>query len=243
MKLIAAQISSIPGDIEANIAKHVRVVHSAAGKGADVVVFPELSITGYDSRRAGALALLAGDNRFDVFQALSEQYGILIAIGAPLKGAAGTEIGMLVFQPGRARAAYSKQLLHADELPFFTPGRCQQVFTQAGQVIAPAICYESLQPEHAEQAAALGARVYLASVAKSERGVRSAYGHYPVIARRHGMTVIMANCVGPAEDYMGAGQSAVWNGEGELVCGTDAFQESLVAYDTHTRATQVCSPA
>lgn len=74
--------------------------------------------------------------------------------------------------------------------------------------------------------------MYLASVAKSERGVTSAYGHYPTIAKTHSMTVLMANCVGPADTFIGAGRSAIWSINGDLVCSADAFQEALVAYDT-----------
>ena len=48
---------------------------------------------------------------------------------------------------------------------------------KGGHNLAPAICFESLQPEHAESAASSGADVYLASVAKSPIGVDKAYCH------------------------------------------------------------------
>ncbi|WP_241239979.1 carbon-nitrogen hydrolase family protein [Xanthomonas sp. BRIP62418] len=197
MKLTAAQILSTPGQIEENISKHLDVIRLAASKGADVLVFPELSLTGYEPALAHALAVHPADQRFDPLQVASDQYGMLIAVGVPTKGAKGIEIGMICFQPGLERTSYSKQQLHPDELPFFTGGDEQLVLRHADQVLAPAICYESLQASHAEQVAASGAGVYLASVAKSERGVTSAYNHYPTIARKHSMTVLMANCVGP----------------------------------------------
>lgn len=53
MKLIAAQIASIPGEIGKNISKHLDVIRLAASKGADVLVFPELSLTGYEPGLAG----------------------------------------------------------------------------------------------------------------------------------------------------------------------------------------------
>ena len=59
----------------------------------------------------------------------------------------------------------------------------------------------------------------------------AAYAHYPLIAREHGMTVLMANCVGPADDYVAAGQSGVWNAEGALLIGADAVSEVLVVHD------------
>jgi apolipoprotein N-acyltransferase len=81
-----------------------------------------------------------------------------IAVGAPTKGAKGTEISMITFQPGLERTSYSKQHLHFDEIPFFTPGTETLVLSQANFVLAPAICYESLQPSHAAQAAESGAQ-------------------------------------------------------------------------------------
>ncbi|OQR31721.1 carbon-nitrogen hydrolase family protein [Pseudomonas sp. Bc-h] len=234
MKLIAAQILPVPGEYEENIAKHVDLIHMAAGQGANLVLFPELSLTGYQPGLAEALAVDPSDSRLDEFQRLSDRYGMLIAVGAPTRGAKGTEISMISFQPGLERTSYSKQYLHAEELPFFTPGTRRLVLRQADVVLAPAICYESLQPRHAEEAAESGAQVYLASVAKSERGTASANRHYPMIAKKHSMTVVMANCVGPADDFVAAGCSAVWNSQGERVCSADAVQEALVAYDIKT---------
>jgi predicted amidohydrolase len=234
MKLTAAQILSTPGQIEENISKHLDVIRLAASRGADVLVFPELSLTGYELALAQALAVHPTDQRFDPLQVASDQYGMLIAVGVPTKGAKGMEISMLCFQPGLPRTTYSKQQLHPDEFPFFTAGTEQLVLRHADQLLAPAICYESLQASHAEQAADSGVGVYLASVAKSERGVASAYGHYPTIAKTHSMTVLMANCVGPADTFIGAGRSAIWSSDGECVCSADAFQEALVSYDTGT---------
>ncbi|WAH64605.1 carbon-nitrogen hydrolase family protein [Xanthomonas hortorum] len=234
MKLIAAQIASIPGEIGKNISKHLDVTRLAASKDADVLVFPELSLTGYEPGLAEALAVHPTDRRFDEFQALSDRDGMLIAVGAPTKGTKGNEISMICFQPGLARRTYSKQHLHVDEYPFFTAGTEQLVLRHADHVLAPAICYESLQASHAEHAAESGAHVYMASVAKSERGVASAYSHYPMMAKTHFMTVMMANCIGAADNFIGAGLSAIWNSAGELVCSADTFQEALVAYDIRT---------
>lgn len=241
MKLIAAQILPVPGEYEKNIARHIEVIHLAASQGANLVLFPELSLTGYEPRLAKVLAVHPSDSRFDEFQRLSDRYGMLIAVGAPTRGAKGTEISMISFQPGLERTSYSKQHLHPDELPFFTPGTRKLVLSQADFVLAPAICYESLQPGHAEEAVAFGAQVYLASVAKSEKGTALANSHYPMIAKKHSMMVVMANCVGPADDYVAAGGSSIWNSHGELVCSADAVNEALVAYDTQTGEASVFS--
>jgi predicted amidohydrolase len=147
----------------------------------------------------------------------------------------GVEIGMLLFRPGSPRLTYSKQLLHEDELPYFFCGSGQTLLRRRGHTLTPAICFESLQPQHAEAAASLGAGIYVASVAKSAAGVAKAYHHYPLIARQHNVTVVMANCLGPSDNFVGAGGSAVWNSQGELVRQLDDRHEGVLVFDTATQ--------
>jgi predicted amidohydrolase len=45
------------------------------------------------------------------------------------------------------------------------------------------------------------------------------------------MTVIMANCVGPAEGFVGAGQSGIWSPHGELICSVDSSRDAFLVYD------------
>ncbi|MCY1187943.1 hypothetical protein D9M73_289840 [compost metagenome] len=46
------------------------------------------------------------------------------------------------------------------------------------------------------------------------------------------MAVVMANCVGPADNFMGAGRSGVWSAEGNLLTQADESGEALVIYDS-----------
>lgn len=235
MKLSVAQIRSIAGDVPANLAKHVDAVHRAVELGAELVLFPELSLTGYDPALASRLATRMDDSRFDPLQTLSDAHAVVICAGMPLAADLGIEIGLLLFQFGTPRQAYSKQLLHADELPYFVCGDGQTLVRKGGHTMAPAICFESLQPQHANEAASLAADVYLASVAKSAAGISKAYTHYPLIAKRHNLTVVMANCLGPSDDFIGAGCSAAWNSQGKLVGQLDDRQEGVLVFDTVTQ--------
>lgn len=231
MKVCAAQIKPAKGDIEYNISAHIHWVEKAAAESTDLICFPELSLTGYEPTLAAELATTPGDERFAALQKASDQYTITIAAGLPLKAATGIQIGMLILTPGQPVQTYAKQLLHADELPFFTPGESQLIIDVNGFKIAPAICYESLQPDHAQEAFRMGAQLYLASVAKPERGIRKAYEHFPDIARRYAMPVVMANSLGPADNFMSAGQSAIWNREGEVIAQLAAEEEGLLYYN------------
>ena len=232
MRVCAAQLRPAAGDLATNTIKHLELIERAVAHRADLVFFPELSLTGYEPHLAGSLASNAADRRLDAFQQRSDAHNLVIGVGMPIAVAAGVQIGMVWFAPGMPRRTYAKQHLHVDEHPYFVPGVGQLVLESAGRKLAPAICYESLQMDHADSAAALAADVYLASVAKPANNLAKAMVHYPAVARRHNLFVIMANCVGPSDDFVGVGQSAAWNARGELLVQMDAESEGVVALDT-----------
>ena len=58
-KIAVAQTCPVPGDVSANVDEHVRLARLAATEGAQVVVFPELSLIGYELALAAALSRLA----------------------------------------------------------------------------------------------------------------------------------------------------------------------------------------
>lgn len=100
--------------------------------------------------------------------------------------------------------------------------------------IALAICYEISVPEHQAAVGKSSASVYVASVAKSAAGVARSYETLSSFAAAHKMSVLMANNIGPSDDFVGAGQSAIWGSKGELLCQLDSEQEGLLVLDTAT---------
>ncbi|MEL7070776.1 MAG: carbon-nitrogen hydrolase family protein [Cyanobacteria bacterium J06581_3] len=232
MKISAAQIQPVTGDIESNIAKHLTLVGAATKKGTNLIFFPELSLIGYEPGLAQSFATSGSDQRLDIFQQFSDEYNVVIGVGLPISAASGVQIGMFWFTPHQPRRSYAKQQLHADELPFFVAGEQQLVLeTPVGKAI-PAICYESLQSDHAKHAAELEADVYLASVAKPAGGMAKGMLHYPTIAKQHNMYVVMSDSVGPCDNFVSVGQSAAWNNEGELLAQMDSKSEGFLLVDT-----------
>ncbi|NRF96316.1 carbon-nitrogen hydrolase family protein [Paenibacillus frigoriresistens] len=236
MKIAVAQIMPQKGNILENIEKHKALISLAVSGQASAIFFPELSITGYEPELAMDLATDQYDHRFDDFQHISDKNHITIGIGVPTKSISGILISMIIFQPNQPRQTYSKQKLHADEFPYFVGGNEQIVLTLDGTKVAPAICYESLQIEHAEQANNLGADIYLASVAKSRNGVGKAMSHYPHIANTYSMTVLMTNCIGLCDNFESVGQTAVWNNHGHLVGQLNDTNEGIIIYDLTTKS-------
>jgi predicted amidohydrolase len=239
MRVCAAQLRPVPGDFATNAAKHLELIELAVAHRADLVFFPELSLTGYEPRLAKSLAGSVADHRLDMFQRCSDANNLVIGVGMPIAVGSAVQIGMIWFAPSTPRRTYAKQQLHADELPYFVPGDGQLVLESAGRRLAPAICYESLQMDHADGAAALAAEFYLASVAKPASNLAKAMVHYPAVACRHNMFVIMADCVGPSDDFVSVGQSAAWNNRGELLAQMDAASEGVVVLDDDSIAARV----
>jgi predicted amidohydrolase len=234
MKISIAQTKPIIGNVSANIEAHKTFIDLALACNADAIFFPELSLTGYEPELAKELATNQNDNRLDIFQHISDNKNIIIGIGLPTVTESQIRISMIIFEANKPRQTYSKQQLHSDELPYFENGVEQVIIETNDKNIAPAICYESLQPTHAENAFKMGADIYVASVAKSAKGVEKAFAHYPVIAKQYAMPVLMANCVGFCDNFFSVGKSAVWTKEGKLVGQHDDKTEGILIFDTET---------
>lgn len=234
MKICIAQLQPSTGNVEKNIQLHEKLIDAAASLSADLIVFPELSLTGYEPTLAKELATTADDARFDFFEQVSNKRKITIGVGMPITTGAGINIAMLCFVPGKGRQLYIKKYLHADEEPFFVSGQNPDTPILNHLSIALAICYEISIPAHAEDAFKKGGRIYLASVAKSVKGIESACARLADIARTYSMVVLMANCTGEADGVVCAGRSSIWNSDGNLIGQLGDTSEGLLILDTET---------
>jgi predicted amidohydrolase len=230
MKIAISQTRPIKGNIAANIDKHKTLIELASSLKANAIFFPELSLTSYEPKLAKALAINQDDKIYDDFQQISNINKITIGLGVPTQTKKGIQISMMIFQPNQTRQMYSKQQLHADELPYFENGDHHVILTIGNKKVAPAICYESLQSNHVETAIKLGAEIYIASVAKSLKGVERAMPYYSDIAKQYSMPVLMSNCVGYCDNFESTGMSSVWTKQGLLIGQLDKHSEGLIIF-------------
>jgi predicted amidohydrolase len=236
MKICIAQTKPIKGDIEDNVADHMKMIDLAISCQAEVIIFTELSLTGYEPTLAHSLALHPQDKRLNVFQKISDNKRITIGVGVPTRNDRGICISMIIFQPLHGRRVYSKKYLHPDEEAFFMHGDNFPVLKVGTLNIAFAICYEISVTQHAEDAFNAGAEIYIASVAKFERGIDAAMNRLSDIARKHSAIVLMANSIGQSDGNICAGKSSVWNREGALMAQLNGHQKGIIIVDLDSEA-------
>jgi len=216
MRICIAQLRPVKGDVQRNIEKNKRLIDEASLCGARVVIFPELSLTGYEPTFANTLATDPEDRQFDDFQAISRATRITIGVGIPIKTRTRICVGMVLFRPHKPRKTYFKKYLHRDEEVFFVSGEAFPALQIDGTKIALAICYELSVDEHAETASGSAAKVYIASVAKTVKGT-DAICRLSDIASRYSMIALMANCIGESDGWECAGKTSIWNNRDTLV--------------------------
>jgi len=217
--IAAAQSPSIAGDIDANVRIHLRFIEAAQEQGVELLLFPELSLCGYELPLLRDCLLTPDDARLAPLRNAATATGMRIIAGAPLAGDSDALpcIAAITFLPDGTTTVYRKQYLHPGEERYARPGpmgaHCQEL---GGQRYAQAICADATHYQHAADAAAAGASIYLAGVLISEAGYANDAAKLQRYASDFGMGVLMANHAAPSGGYAAAGRSAWWQAGGLL---------------------------
>jgi predicted amidohydrolase len=218
MILAAAQTKPTRGDIDSNLLDHYRLIELAVQNGAQLIAFPEMSITGYERENAEKLAFKKDDSRLDHLKKLASENNMIIIAGAPIQVESQLFIGEFVIAPDNSVSIYTKQFLHEGEEEFFQSSfNYNPMITIEEQKISFAICADIDNPLHPENACKRATDIYIASIFFTPNGIPNAYRDLQSYAEKHKMNVLMSNFSGESWGYPSAGQSAFWNNKGELV--------------------------
>ncbi|MGW8974206.1 nitrilase-related carbon-nitrogen hydrolase [Streptomyces platensis] len=255
MIIAAAQFLPVPGDIEANAARMAGLLTEAAGRGAGLVVFPELALTHYDLALIAAdpvgMPVTADDARLAPVREACRATGtaaVVNAAGRATGGGSRPAISSFVIGPdGALVTRYDKVHLFGDENTVFAPGTAPGRCTLGGIRFALATCFDNSHPEVAARAAADGCRVSLAS---SFHGSAERVAGYAQQARDHGLHVLLANGMGTGGSASGCGLSGAWLPSGERVAAAAEWTgpvpgdgAELVFTDVRDRITLMADPA
>jgi predicted amidohydrolase len=221
VNVAAAQTRPVPGDVEANVVEHVRLIGEAAAAGARVVVFGELSLTGYEPDLIAtdpALWLTPDDARLDPLRDACRTQRIHAVVGAPVRdGERRILAAIAIDDAGDVAAVYAKHHLDEVEDAVFQAGGEHVVLPIDGHRIGLSVCADASVPEHAAQLAALGADGYFVG-ALFPRGTEDRrLDQMSSRARDHGLWVVLGSLEGPAGPYVGSGGSGIWGPNGRAV--------------------------
>jgi predicted amidohydrolase len=227
--IAAAQFASIPGDISQNLSRHLRFAAAAAEHGVQLLVFPELSLTGYEPAIARSNSVHPQDSRLDPLRHLAEKADMTIVVGAPiLNEQRELHIGALALCPDGSVSTYTKQYLHQGEEEIFAPGQGGAMLLVEDTPVALAICADTTRPQHAADAKEHGASIYAAGVLITEGGYEPDTTLLSGYSAQHKMVVLMANHSAPTGGWVSAGKSAIWSEDGDVVIASPGTTEALV---------------
>lgn len=227
MTLAAAQIEARPGRLAESMARHLELAALAADAGARLVIFPELSLTGYDTTLTLRDAIEPGDPRLRPLGELARRHGSVIVAGAPLRSERGLLIGSVVFRPDAPVTTYTKRYLHHSESPTFAAGEGGPLLAVGGARVGLAICAEVNHPAHVVDTVASGAQVYAASCFLSPGGYERDFRRLTACAGTHRLPVVMANFADSAA-LESAGGTAAWDDTGRLLAAAPRAGECVV---------------
>ena len=163
LKVGVAQPVSALGNVDANVAQHAAVVTDLDAR---VVVFPEMSLTGYSM---DAHPIDTTDVRLaPIIDACRTSNAIVLA-GAPTLGDDGhRRISMLRIDGTGASIVYSKMYLGGEEPQHYRPGSSPAVLDVDGWRLGLAICKDNGTPEHVAATLSHGIDAYVAGVCETE---------------------------------------------------------------------------
>ena len=214
LAIAVAQPLLVSYDVAANAETHAATIRAA---GSRVVVFSELSLTGYE---LDAPAMTADDPRLQPIVGACAATGSLALVGAPVQGDEGrSHIAILAVDAAGARVAYRKMWLGTAEAERFTPGNEPVVLEIDGWRLGLAICKDTGIGRHAADTATLGIDAYVAGTVKTADESPLQDERARRVATEYDVWVAVASFAGSTGGGFehAAGRSGVWAPGGALV--------------------------
>lgn len=237
LRIISAQLNFLVGDIFGNAQKMIVQIKTAREElKADVIVFPELALTGYSPEdlllRPGMVERVK--KALDLLT--QESFGIHVIVGHPDYTQAGRFNAASLLHDGKLITTYHKQFLPNvevfDEKRYFIPGDEMKIIHIKNVPIALMICEDMWQPQMALQAKFAGAQLIItlnASPFHIEK-IRQRREIITQQAQHAGMPIVYVNLVGGQDELVFDGGSFVVNADGSLAMQAPFFQESLMLW-------------
>src|SRR3954471_8717722 len=237
MRLALAQINTVVGDLDGNRRLILQRLAEARGAGAELVLFPELAVTGYPPEdlllRPGFIRAAAAS----LHEIAAETKDVVAVVGFPhfdkdLFNACA------VCADGEVKAVYRKRFLPNygvfDEDRYFAPGRELVLLELGDTLVGLTICEDMWQPGPPATDLALAGAELLVNVSASPFHVGREVEREEMFvtrARDNASFVAFCNAVGGQDELIFDGHSCVLDNEGEVVARAPGFEEALLVVD------------
>jgi NAD+ synthase (glutamine-hydrolysing) len=237
VRLALAQIDTVVGDLDGNRGRILARLEEAREADADLVLFPELAVTGYppeDLLLRPSFLKAAARTLEEIASATS---GIAALVGTPhLDRDLFNACAVCV--DGEVKTIYRKQFLPNygvfDEDRYFQPGRGLVLLRCGDTLVGPTICEDIWQPGPPATDLALAGAHVVANISASPFHVGKGAEREEMLATRardNSCWIALVNAVGAQDELIFDGQSLVLDENGEVVVRGPAFEEALLLVD------------
>ena len=246
MRIAALQMQSVPGDVQANLARIERAAIEAARGGADLLITPELGLTGYGAGEAiTALAEPANGDQLRALQAISSANRIVIIAGFAERDEADVYNSAAFVDGDNRLAIYRKSHLYGNyERSLFKPSNPANCIVEMGGLkLGMLICYDVEFPENVRRLALGGVDMVLVPTAlpAGPSGTFIANHMIQVRAFENQIFIAYINHAGADERFTFAGNSRIAAPDGSLVSACYDDAEQLIFADIDPAAFTVSS--
>jgi NAD+ synthase (glutamine-hydrolysing) len=237
MRLALAQMNTVVGDLAGNRDRILSRLEEAREAKADLVLFPELAVTGYPPEdlllRPGFLKAAARS----LDEIAAETQGISALVGVPYLDR-DLFNACAVCVDGEVRAMYAKHFLPNygvfDEDRYFQPGRGLVLLRCGDALVGPTVCEDIWQPGPPATDLALAGAHVVANISASPFHLGKGMEREEMLATRardNSCWIAFVNAVGAQDELIFDGHSLVLDEDGGIVARGPAFQEALLVVD------------
>ena len=250
VKLVMAQLDFLVGDIEGNSKKIIAACHTAQQQGAQIIVFPELALTGYppeDLLLRSELYQRCDIALKNIIDSVAEA-DIDIVLGYPKQSEAGLFNVAGVIQSGKLTHEYAKQTLPNykvfDEKRYFVHGDQTCVATIAGIPMGITVCEDIWVDEPVVKAVSAGAKCII-NINASPYHINKSQQRKKVVedhARLNQIPVVYTNLIGGQDELVFDGESFVVDETGMVRRRVPAFEEGLFSVELEWDGERISVP-
>ncbi len=254
MRIALGQINTTVGDLAGNVALATRFATEAASRGAHLIVFPELSVTGYPPRDLVEKRSFIGQSEAALAKLAEATAHLPLAVVAGYVGQSPKQSGKqatnsaAILRNGKILLRQNKILLPTydvfDESRNFRPGETQSLWPMNGEQLALTICEDAWNDkqfwryplytrdpvdELLQQGGTIALSINASPFHLGKRTLRM--DMFRAMALRHKVPFVVVNQVGGNDQVVFDGSSFVMDARGNMIASAASFREDLVIAD------------